>query len=163
MSSARAIPLLLAVYDDASGYLEDLQVPAFPILNAVEALGRGARRVSMNAELFRAFERFLDSSGFKAVKVADWIAKEKLHAITSIYARKVHETQKAIKFEVVWDVEMMKLKDIPLVNRREHNVYELDCSCDLGPVGSREERTLRGVVITREVWVPKSAIAEVKP
>jgi hypothetical protein len=157
-----AAPLCLTVYDDASGYLEDLEVPALPVFNAVEALGRGARRVSMNVELFRAFERFLDSFNFAPVKVADWIAKEKLHTITSIYARKVHETQKAIKFEVVWDVEMMKLKDIPLVNRREHKLYELDCEKVISSVGSREERTLRGVVMTREVWVPKSAL-EVKP
>jgi len=163
MSSPRIIPLLLTVYDDASGYLEDLEVPALPVFNAVEALGRGARRVSMNAELFRAFERFLEDQKFSAVRVADWIAKEKLHTISIIYAREVHETQKAVKFEVVWSVEMMKVKDITLVNRREYKAYELDCERDLGPIGSREERTLRGVVITREVWVPKSALVEAKP
>jgi hypothetical protein len=158
MSSPRTIPLLLTVYDDASGYFEDLDVPAMPVFNAVEALGRGSRRVRMDVQLFRAFERFLDSFNFAPVKVAGWIANEKLHTITSIYARKVHETAKAVKLEVVWDVKMMKLKDVSLVNRREYNVYELDCERDLGPVGSREERTLRGVVLTREVWVPRSAL-----
>jgi hypothetical protein len=153
-----AAPLCLTVYDDASGYVEDLEAPAFPVFNAVEALGRGSRRVHMDVELFRAFERFLEASGFKAVKVADWIANEKFHTITSIYARKVHETQRAVKLEVVWYVEMMKVKDIPLVSRREHKVYELDCERTLSGIGSREERTLRGVVMTREVWVPKSAL-----
>jgi hypothetical protein len=160
-------PLLLTVYDDSlnspTSYLEDLEVPAFPVFNAVESLSRASRRVRMHVELFRAFERFIEAEGFKAVKVADWIAKEKLHTITRVYARPVHQTQKAIKLEVVWDVEMMKVKDIPLVSRREYNIYELDCERDSGIPGSREERTLRGVVITREVWVPKSAVADAKP
>jgi hypothetical protein len=157
-----AAPLCLTVYDDASGYVEDLEAPAFPVFNAAEAIGRGSRRVHMNAELFRALERFLEAGGFKALRVADWIAKERLLSITSVYARPIHQTAKAVKLEVVWDVEMLKVKDVPLVNRREYNVYELDCERDLGPVGSREERTLRGVVLTREVWVPKSAL-EAKP
>jgi hypothetical protein len=158
-----ALPLYVTIYDDASGYLEDLEVPALPVFNAAEALGRASRRVRMDVQLFREFERFLEAHNFKPVRVADWIAREKLHTITSIYARKVHEAAKAIKFEVVWDVEMMKVKDVPLVSRREYNIYELDCERDSGIPGSREERTLRGVVITREVWVPKSAIAEAKP
>jgi hypothetical protein len=157
-----ASPIVVSVHDDASGYFEDLEVPALPVFNAVEALSRASKRIHMDVELFRAFERFIEASGFKAVKVADWIAKEKLHTISSVYARKVHETAKAVKLEVVWDVEMMKLKDIPLVNRREYKLYELDCERDLGPAGSREERTLRGVVMTREVWIPKSAL-EAKP
>jgi hypothetical protein len=156
-------PLDLSIFDSDGYLLEDLQVPAFPVFNAVEALGRGVRRVHMNAELFRAFERFLEDQRFSAVRVADWIAKEKLHTISTIYARPIHQTAKAVKLEVVWSVEMMKVKDITLVNRREYKLYELDCERDLGPIGSREERTLRGVVITREVWVPKSALVEVKP
>jgi hypothetical protein len=158
MSSPRIIPLLLTAYDDASGYLEDLEVPALPVFNAAEALGRASRRVRMDVQLFRAFERFLEAHSFSVVRVADWIAREKLHTINTIYARPIHQTQKAIKLEVIWDVEMMKVKDIPLVSRREYKLYELDCERDLGPVGSREERTLRGVVLTREVWVPKSAL-----
>jgi hypothetical protein len=158
MSSPRTIPLLLTVYDDASGYVEDLEAPAFPVFNAVEALSRASKRIHMDVELFRALERFIEAGGFKAVKVAGWIANEKLHTISSVYARKVHETAKAVKFEVIWSVEMMKVKDVSLVNRREYNVYELDCEKVISSVGSREERTLRGVVLTREVWVPKSAL-----
>jgi hypothetical protein len=33
-----AAPLCLTVYDDASGYVEDLQTPALPVFNAVEVL-----------------------------------------------------------------------------------------------------------------------------
>jgi hypothetical protein len=157
-----AAPLCLTVYDDASGYFEDLEVPALPVFNAVEALSRASKRIHMDVELFRAFERFLDSFNFAPVKVADWIAREKFHTITSIYARPIHQTAKAVKLEVVWDVEMMKVKDVSLANRQECNVYELDCEKVISSVGSREERTLRGVVMTREVWVPKSAL-EAKP
>jgi hypothetical protein len=157
-----ASPIVVSVHDDASGYVEDLQTPALPVFNAAEALGRGSRRVHMDVELFRAFERFLEDQRFSAVRVADWIAKEKLHTISSVYARKVHETAKAVKFEVIWSVEMMKVKDITLANCREYKAYELDCEKVISSVGSREERTLRGVVMTQEVWVPKSAL-EAKP
>jgi hypothetical protein len=153
-----AAPLYLRVYDDASGYFEDLEVPAFPVFNVIDALSRASRRVRMDVELFRAFERFIERGRFSAMKVADWIARQKLHAITSIYARPVHQTQKAVKLEVIWDVEMMKIKDIMLVDPREYRVYELDVERDAGIPGSREERTLRGVVLTHEVWIPKSAL-----
>jgi hypothetical protein len=87
-----AFPIVVSVHDDASGYFEDLEVPALPVLNAVEALGRGVRRVHMDVELFRAFERFLEASSFEALRVADWIAKERLLSVSVIYARPIYQT-----------------------------------------------------------------------
>ena len=135
------------------------QGEVWPVLDV--ASGKADR---MSRDYLPVQARFLEREGFKLYDVAEWAARQKLLGVKRIYARVVGETAKAVRLEVVWQHAGVERRDIKAWEEgleRDQKLYVLDKFAeDKDMYGHPLE--WRWLIITREVWMPRSAVVEVK-